>query len=78
MPDISITSSQVIVKDYSENQGILKFLQENGFISEETKIHSLGFVEVHVAQKTAKLFEMEASQFGDDLKSKVNKKNKIS
>lgn len=75
VPDIYITSSQVIVKDYSENEGILKFLQENGFVSEKTTTHSLGFVDVYVAEKTAKLLEMEASKFGID--NSVQKKRKI-
>ena len=75
VPEITVNASQVIIKDYSENEGILKFLQDNGFVSEKTKTHSLGFVEVHVAEKTAKLLEMEAVKFGTD--NSVQKKRKI-
>ena len=74
VPEIFITASQVIVKSYSENEGMLQFLQDNGFVSEKTTTHSLGFVEVHVAEKTAKLLEMEAVKFGSDNLVKTKRK----
>jgi hypothetical protein len=63
MPDIDITKDQVIIKAYSENEGMVEALQKAGYISENVQAVNIGFVDVHIAEKTDKLKQLEAAKF---------------
>jgi hypothetical protein len=53
--DESIGSDQIAIKDYSENEGVLKFLMEEGIISSPLKYFNSGFVRIPLC-KLMKLF----------------------
>jgi hypothetical protein len=44
LPEISIEPEEVIVKDYSENEGVLKFLLKNNIVSKTGKKVAHGWV----------------------------------
>ncbi len=59
IPEVPLKENEVIIKDYSENKGILETLQKNGLITDTKREISIGFVTVHVVEKTAKLLDLE-------------------
>ena len=63
MPDIAINNNQIIIKSYSENEGMVSALQKAGYISENVQSVNIGFVDVHIAEKTDKLKELESAKF---------------
>ena len=63
MPDIAINNNQIIIKSYSENEGMVNALQKAGYISENVQQVNIGFVDIHIAEKTDKLKELEAAKF---------------
>jgi hypothetical protein len=48
--DESLGSDQIAIKDYSENEGVLKFLMEEGIISSPLKYFNSGFVRIPICQ----------------------------
>jgi hypothetical protein len=53
--DESLESDQIAIKDYSENEGVLKFLMEKGIVSSPLKYFNSGFVRIPLC-KLEKLF----------------------
>ena len=50
IPEASLEEGETIIKDYSENSGILKFLVQNGVVSEPIRNISTGFVQCQVVK----------------------------
>jgi len=50
IPDASLEEGETVIKDYSENAGILKFLVENGIVSKPVRTVSTGFVQCQVVK----------------------------
>ena len=48
--DESLESDQIAIKDYSENEGVLKFLIEEGIISSPLKYFNSGFVRITICK----------------------------
>lgn len=44
LPDVSLSADEVIIKNYSENEGVLEFLIENGIVSAPVRSVSSGWV----------------------------------
>jgi hypothetical protein len=44
----SIGSNEVVIKDYSENEGMLEVLQKAGVVSEPKRVISSGYVDLFV------------------------------
>ncbi len=42
----NISSDEMAIKDYSENEGVLKFLMEKGIVSSPLKYFNSGFVRI--------------------------------
>jgi hypothetical protein len=42
----NISSDEIAIKDYSENEGVLKFLMEKGIVSSPLKYFNSGFVRI--------------------------------
>jgi len=53
--DENISSDEIAIKDYSENEGVLKFLMEKGIVSSPLKYFNSGFVRIPLC-KLMKLF----------------------
>lgn len=63
MPDIDVNNNQVIIKAHSENEGMVEALQKAGYITDKVQAVNIGFVDVHIAEKTDLLKELEAEKF---------------
>jgi hypothetical protein len=50
IPDESLEEGETIIKDYSENAGILAFLIENKIVSKPVRTVSTGFVQCQVVK----------------------------
>lgn len=48
IPEIALNANEVIIKDYSENEGMLEVLQEAGIVSDPIEFIQTGFVTVPV------------------------------
>jgi len=48
--DESLESDQIAIKDYSENEGVLKFLMEKGIVSSPLKYFNSGFVSIPICK----------------------------
>lgn len=59
IPDVPLKDNEIIIKNYSENEGMLEVLKQSGFITETKREISTGFVTVQVVEKTPKLLELE-------------------
>ena len=59
IPEIPLDKNEIIVKEHSENSGMLEALRQSGLISDTKREVSTGFVTVHVVEKTPKLIKME-------------------
>jgi hypothetical protein len=46
----SLFSDEIAIKDYSENEGVLKFLIEEGIISSPLKYFNSGFVRIPICK----------------------------
>lgn len=67
---ISLTPDEVIIKSYSENEGMLEALQNEGYIGAAKPV-SIGHVNVYVAQKTDKLKKLENDSISPSRKNKM-------
>lgn len=50
IPEASLEEGETVIKDYSENEGILKFLVENKIVSKPVRTVSTGFASVSVVK----------------------------
>lgn len=50
LPDTHLEENETIIKDYSENEGVLKFLQANGIVGEVKRWVRTGFVKCPVVE----------------------------
>jgi hypothetical protein len=50
VPDIPLEDGEVIIKNYSENEGVLKFLQENNIIGPVLDDAITGFETVYIVK----------------------------
>jgi len=50
IPEAELEAGETVIKDYSENAGILKFLVENRIVSEPIRNISTGFVQCQVVK----------------------------
>lgn len=48
VPEIELAENEIIIKNYSENEGVLEFLQENGIVGKVKREVGIGFVSVPV------------------------------
>ena len=48
LPDVHLDEHETIIKDYSENEGVLKFLQANKIVGEVKRWVNTGFVKCPV------------------------------
>lgn len=44
IPEVPLNEGEIIIKDYSENEGVLDFLQQNGLVGEVLRKVQSGFV----------------------------------
>lgn len=44
IPEVPLAENEVIIKNYSENEGVLEFLQENGIVGPVKREVGTGFV----------------------------------
>jgi len=70
IPEVPLKENELIIKDYSENSGMLDALKKFGFISETKREITSGFVTVQVVEKTQKLLELEKEFKGNKPKMK--------
>lgn len=59
LPDIQLKENEIIIKNYSENSGMLDVLKKSGFITDTKREITSGFVTVQVVEKTQKLLDLE-------------------
>lgn len=59
VPDIDIVPSEVILKNYSENSGMLEVLQQAGLVGYKVRVVKSDFVDFHIVDKTELLQKME-------------------
>lgn len=55
VPDVSLEDGEVIIKDYAENEGVLKFLQENNIVGPVLDDAITGFETVYIVKINADL-----------------------
>lgn len=57
IPDATLEDNELIIKDYSENEGLLHFLTSNGLTTKPKRYVSSGHVECPVIEYLPKLME---------------------
>lgn len=57
IPDVVLADNELIIKDYSENEGMLHFLTSTGLTTEPKRYVSSGHVECPVVEYLSKLME---------------------
>jgi len=50
LPDIKLEKDEVIIKDYSENKGLLQVLLDAGIVEKTGKSANVGFVTVEICK----------------------------
>ena len=45
-----LSTDEIAIKDYSENEGVLNFLIKEGIVSSPLKYFNSGFVRIHICQ----------------------------
>jgi hypothetical protein len=50
VPEVELAENEIIIKNYSENEGVLEFLQENGIVGEVKRTIGVGFVSAPVVE----------------------------
>lgn len=50
VPELSLDENEIIVKDYSENEGMLEFLLENNIVEERSEFIDTGYVRCPVVK----------------------------
>jgi hypothetical protein len=54
IPEVPLNEDEIIIKDYSENEGVLGFLQQNGLVGEVLREVTTGFVKCQVVKYLGK------------------------
>lgn len=70
VPEININENEVIIKNYSENEGMFEAMEKAGYVS-SFRLGQTGHVEVYIAEKTDKLKELEKLTFSENKKLKM-------
>lgn len=52
IPDVKLSKDEVLIKDYSENQGMLKVLEEAGIVKSTGDSIRSGFVNIPICEYT--------------------------
>lgn len=55
IPDIDLEDDELLIKNYSENEGVLEFLISNKLVEDTGRRISNGFVEIPVVKMTEEL-----------------------
>lgn len=63
LPDIPLGADEIIIKNYSENEGMLNSLQKAGLVSVPVRQIQTGYATASVVKKTAKLCDLEKEAF---------------
>ena len=50
IPEVHIEANEIIIKNYSENEGVLEFLQESGIVGPVKRTVGIGFVSCPVVE----------------------------
>jgi hypothetical protein len=50
IPEVPLNEGEIIVKNYSENEGVLDFLQQNGLVGEVLREVQTGFVKCPIVR----------------------------
>lgn len=50
MPQVALENNEVIIKDYSENEGMLETLVKAGIVEDTGKVVESGFVVCHICK----------------------------
>lgn len=50
IPEVPLNEGEIIIKNYSENEGVLDFLQQNGLVGEVLREVQTGFVKCPVVK----------------------------
>ncbi len=58
VPSVDLEKDEIIIKDYSENEGVLKFMKDNELAVDTGKTIPLGSIEFNIAKITDKLKDM--------------------
>lgn len=56
LPDAPMTDEEVAIKNWSENEGILKVLIEAGIVSEPVRLMPTGYVYAHICKLNQEIF----------------------
>jgi|APGre2960657505_1045072.scaffolds.fasta_scaffold37011_2 hypothetical protein len=48
VPDFELNQGEILIKNYSENVGILEFLIENNIVSDTGKKLNSGYIQLHI------------------------------
>lgn len=59
LPDVYLADNEIIIKSYSENEGVLESLQMAGLISQTIRQVQTGFSTASIVEKTDKLIALE-------------------
>lgn len=71
LPNVDLAEDEIIIKDYSENEGMAQALQDAGYISPVIKTVQTGFTSAKIAKKTDKLKALENLTFNKTSKLKM-------
>lgn len=50
LPEVPLSEGEIIIKDYSENEGVLDFLQSEGIVGPVLRTAQSGFVQCQIVQ----------------------------
>jgi hypothetical protein len=50
IPEAKLAKNEILIKDWSENEGVLQTLVENGIVKDTGKTVKTGFVNAHVCE----------------------------
>lgn len=50
LPEVPLQEGEIIIKNYSENEGVLEFLQTNGLVGEVLREVETGFVKCPIVK----------------------------
>lgn len=73
IPEYNLKDNEIIIKDYSENQGMLDVLIKNGLVYDPYPLET-GYTNATVAKKTQILMELEKEA---NFQQPSSRKNKI-
>ena len=58
LPEVHLEKDEIIVKDWSENEGMLAFLVDNGLVEDTGKTAATGYATANIVKVTDKLKEI--------------------